>query len=126
MTDYRELVKKLRDLHRDPRPASAVWLFDNQIALYDAADAIEALQAKLSEADAKADYWFGEAQREWERSCRLLPKRGEWVLTNEEIETIRIHMNAIKEQLCNQYRHREAETYQTIVDKLAKMEVQDG
>lgn len=53
------------------------------------------------------------------------PKRGECILTNDEIETIRIHMNAIKEQLCNRYRHREAEAYQTIVDKLAKMEVQD-
>lgn len=47
MTEYSELVKKLRDLHRDPRPASAVWLFDNQVALYDAAAAIEALQAQL-------------------------------------------------------------------------------
>ena len=44
MTDYSELVKKLRDLHRDPRPASAVWLFDNQVALYDAAAAIEELE----------------------------------------------------------------------------------
>lgn len=43
MTEYSELVKKLRDLHRDPRPASAVWLFDNQVALYDAAYAIEFL-----------------------------------------------------------------------------------
>ena len=54
MTDYSELVKKLRDLHRDPRPASVEWLFENQVALYDAAAAIEALQAQL-------------------------PKRGEWV-----------------------------------------------
>lgn len=42
-----ELIKKLRDLHRDPRPASAVWLFENQVALYDAAAAIEDLQAQL-------------------------------------------------------------------------------
>lgn len=47
MTDYSELVKKLRDLHRDPRPASAEWLFENQVALYDAAAAIEALQAEV-------------------------------------------------------------------------------
>lgn len=57
MTDYSELVKKLRDLHRDPRPASTEWLFENQVALYEAAAAIEALQA-------------------------LLPKRGEWVEEN--------------------------------------------
>lgn len=54
MSDYKELVKALRDLHRDPRPASAEWLFENQVALYDAAAAIEELQAQL-------------------------PKRGEWV-----------------------------------------------
>lgn len=67
------------------------------------------------------DVGYYAGRRDWE------PKRGEWILTNDEIETIRIHMNAIKEQLCNQYRHREAEAYQTIVDKLAKMtEVQDG
>lgn len=55
MTDYTELIKKLRDLHRDPRPASAEWLFENQVALYDAAAAIEELQAQL-------------------------PKRGEWIM----------------------------------------------
>lgn len=55
MTDYSELVKKLRDLHRDPRPASAVWLFDNQLALYDAAAAIEALQAEVERLKADVD-----------------------------------------------------------------------
>lgn len=64
MTDYSELVKKLRDLHRDPRPASAVWLFDNQIALYDAAAAIEALQAE---------------------TVRLWPKRGKWINSKERM-----------------------------------------
>ena len=39
-------------------------------------------------------------------------------LTHDEIETIRIHMNAFKENLCNQHRWKEAEEYQTIVDKL--------
>ena len=47
MEKHDKLIKKLRDLHRDPRPASAEWLFENQVALYDAAAAIEALQAQL-------------------------------------------------------------------------------
>jgi len=42
-------------------------------------------------------------------------------LTNEEIETIRIHINAFKEKLCNQLRYKEAEDYQQIVDKLDTM-----
>ena len=42
-------------------------------------------------------------------------------LTVEEINTIRIHMNAHKETLCNQHRWKEAEEYQQIVDKLDTM-----
>lgn len=71
MTEYSELVKKLRDLHRDPRPASAVWLFDNQIALYDAAAAIEALQADQKKTVTQI---FGEEQMAWEGRCKDLMK----------------------------------------------------
>lgn len=39
-------------------------------------------------------------------------------LTKEEVKTIRIHMNAYKENLCNQHRWKEAEEYQQIIDKL--------
>lgn len=39
-------------------------------------------------------------------------------LTCDEIETIRIHMNAFKEKLCNQGRWNDAMEYQRIVDKL--------
>lgn len=42
-------------------------------------------------------------------------------LTKEELQTIRIHMNAYKEGLCNQGRYGEAEDYQIIVDKLVEM-----
>ena len=78
MTDYTELVKKLRDLHRDPRPASAVWLFDNQIALYDAAAAIEELKAIAhSHCVAASSYW-----EELEELKARLPKRGEWIEEN--------------------------------------------
>lgn len=39
-------------------------------------------------------------------------------LTDDEIKTIRIHLNAYKEKLCNQHRWKEAEEYQRIIDKL--------
>lgn len=42
-------------------------------------------------------------------------------LTNEEIEVVRTHMNAFKENLCNQRLWKEAEEYQAIVDKLCAM-----
>ena len=38
-------------------------------------------------------------------------------LTNDDIETICIHLNAFKETLCNQRRWKEAEEYQRIIDR---------
>lgn len=39
-------------------------------------------------------------------------------LTDDDFETIRIHLNAQKERLCNQQRWEEAEEYQRIIDRL--------
>ena len=38
-------------------------------------------------------------------------------LTDDDFETIRIHLNAYKENLCNQRRWEEAEEYQRIIDR---------
>lgn len=38
-------------------------------------------------------------------------------LTDDDFETIRIHLNAYKEKLCNQQRWGEAEEYQRILDR---------
>lgn len=38
-------------------------------------------------------------------------------LTDDDFETIRIHLNAFKENLCNQRRWKEAEEYQRIIDR---------
>ena len=38
-------------------------------------------------------------------------------LTDDDFETIRIHLNAQKERLCNQKRWEEAEEYQRIIDR---------
>lgn len=38
-------------------------------------------------------------------------------LTDDDFETIRIHLSAYKETLCNQHRWREAEEYQRIIDR---------
>lgn len=38
-------------------------------------------------------------------------------LTDDDFETIRIHLNAYKEQLCNLHRWEEAEEYQRIIDR---------
>jgi hypothetical protein len=38
-------------------------------------------------------------------------------LTDDDFETIRIHLSAFKERLCNQRRWEEAEEYQRIIDR---------
>ena len=38
-------------------------------------------------------------------------------LTDDDFETIRIHLSAYKERLCNQHRWKEAEEYQRIIDR---------
>lgn len=38
-------------------------------------------------------------------------------LTDDDFETIRIHLNAYKEKLCNQHRWEEANEYQRILDR---------
>ena len=38
-------------------------------------------------------------------------------LTDDDFETIRIHLNAYKEKLCNQRRWKEAGEYQRIIDR---------
>lgn len=68
MTDYTELVKALLSAST----VSTAW----EKLMRDAADAIEAL-------DAKADYWMGQAQEEYEKRLQQMPKRGEIVRCGE-------------------------------------------
>jgi hypothetical protein len=92
----------------------------------DAADAIEALLKENKELiEDRPEMVEDDGHWEWRKPNGevLMPKQGECVLTKEEIKTIRIHMNAFKETLCNQHRYNEAQWYQDLVDKLAKMEV---
>lgn len=49
-----------------------------------------------------------------ERQPTIEPER----LTDDDLETIRIHLNAYKEKLCNQHRWEEAEEYQRIINRL--------
>ena len=51
-------------------------------------------------------------------NCSEFPKSSEPErLTDDDFETIRIHLNAYKEKLCNQRRWEEAEEYQRIIDR---------
>ena len=45
-------------------------------------------------------------------------------LTDDDFETIRIHLSAYKEQLGNQHRWKEAEEYQRIIDRFMTFAVE--
>lgn len=42
-------------------------------------------------------------------------------LTDDDLETVRIHLSAIKEELCNQRRFGEAKEYERIINKLVAL-----
>jgi len=50
-------------------------------------------------------------------AVNALPSAQPERLTDDDFETIRIHLNAYKEKLCNQQRWEEAEEYQRIIDR---------
>ena len=62
--------------------------------------------------DAYEQGWF-DLQKCIEELPYAKPER----LTDDDFETIRIHLNAYKEKLCNQQRWEEAEEYQCIIDR---------
>lgn len=60
--------------------------------------------------------------KDWQRwklktMVRDIPSAEPERLTDDDFETIRIHLNAQKEKLCNQQRWEEAEEYQRIIDR---------
>ena len=55
---------------------------------------------------------------EWQfKKLCTLPAAESERLTDDDFETIRIHLNAQKEKLCNQQRWEEAEEYQRIIER---------
>lgn len=55
---------------------------------------------------------------EWQfKKLCTLPSAEPERLTDDDFETIRLHLNAQKEKLCNQRRWEEAEEYQRIIDR---------
>lgn len=59
-------------------------------------------------------------ENQWDtdkRAIENVPSAQPERLTDDDFETIRIHLNAYKEKLCNQQRWEEAEEYQRIIDR---------
>lgn len=56
---------------------------------------------------------YGDEKDDIDSAPTAQPER----LTDDDFETIRIHLGAIKEKLCNQHRWKEAKEYQRIIDR---------
>lgn len=70
--------------------------------------AIDAIMCEPT--DAHYPSWYAERLEQ-------LPSAQPERLTDDDFETIRIHLNAYKEELCNQRRWKEAGEYQRIIDR---------
>lgn len=80
----------------------------SEIDLINRRDAIDAVRSYYDE-------FF--PQDSIEELIEKLPTAQPERLTDDDFETIRIHLNAYKEKLCNQQRWEEAEEYQRIIDR---------
>jgi len=74
-------------------------------------------QAAIDAVAEELKHTFVEYRDVAEKMLNKVPSAQPEHLTDEDFETIRIHLNAYKEQLCNQHRWEEAEDYQRIIDR---------
>lgn len=58
------------------------------------------------------------AMTAWKEYIKGMPPAQQTALTADDIETIRIHLSAFKEKLCNQGRWTEAEEYERLIQRL--------
>lgn len=92
---------------------------DNRKMIY-LDDAIDAFKKELTVGESKGNYvticsavGYEGAKQILERLPSVQSER----LTDDDFETIRIHLQAHMEDLCNQHRWKEAQEYQRIIDK---------
>ena len=80
-----------------------------------------AIDALYSQRDKSGNIWVRTAITDCVENINELPPAQppiQQILTDDDLETLRIHMSAFKENLCNQHRWNEANEYQALVDKL--------
>ena len=83
---------------------------DRQAAI----DVLDAYQVKIENGEENPYAWARLRMSELPSAQPMHPTQ----LTNNDIETIRVHLSAIKENLCNQHRWNEAEEYDALIDRL--------
>ena len=101
------------------------WKCGGDVKMHAVIDAvIKALEAQnvysddiISRQAIDALYHVDEYNGRSVEAIRNLPSAEPERLTDDDFETIRIHLNALKETLCNQQRWKEANEYQRIIDR---------
>lgn len=88
---------------------------DDLISRQEAIDALEAKKDKS--AKGYVGRFYNTIIQNDIDALKGLPSAQPERLTDDDFETIRIHLNAFKENLCNQQRWKEAEEYQRIIDR---------
>lgn len=83
---------------------------DDMISRQAAIDVLDAYQVMVENGEENPYAWARE------RMCELSSAQPDR-LDDDDFETIRIHLSACKEKLCNQHRWKEAEEYQRIIDR---------
>ena len=92
-------------------------LIERQVAI----DAVEHITSSMSVC-VNTDECHGMKRMQRQAVIELanLPSAQPERLTDDDFETIRIHLSAFKERLCNQHRWEEAEEYQRIIDRFMR------
>lgn len=110
--EHRQLAEWLKDYKRLLAIESGID--DDLIRRQDALDMVRILQTyKLFEGDDMILVDKADVQTE----LMMLPSAEPERLTDDDFETIRIHLNALKERLCNQRRWKEAEDYERLINR---------
>ena len=87
---------------------------------YEIKDAIERITNQYQDSDGGRDRYAVGINVGLTKALNVLkdmPSAEPERLTDDDFETIRIHLNACKEKLCNQRRWKEADEYQRIIDR---------
>ena len=94
-----------------------------EMDLIDRQDAIGAICSVCGNDCDKSEFVYNAPQDEQIIICpehyalSTLPSAEPERLTDDDFETIRIHLNAFKERLCNQHRWKEAEDYERLINR---------
>lgn len=91
---------------------------DELISRQKAIEAIEEMQKPIMRSNFSHEQFIFRGMSEARQAIIDLPSLQPTQLTEDDKETIRIHLSAFKENLCNQHRWNEAKEYEELISRL--------